>query len=185
MNNKDEMVSVDSYISSLLMTPSIDTTDDEDCAEDSYDVLVDDLFLECVDQASSTTSPAKVYLSFNIDRVSYIVPSTQVVTVARYVSTERPAELELYDAFNIFHAPSVNVSNRRFSVVLKGVVDYALLVDAINGVVSMRDKEILFRNTVTNRPWYRGISIDREYMLLDTYTLSERLELVNRVDIVA
>ena len=72
------------------------------------------------------------------------------------------ADDPLFDATNILGVKDNGRSDSRFKLILKGDFDYSLLVDSINGIVSIRDNDLLLRKTIKNRPWYQGISSDKD-----------------------
>jgi len=188
MNNIKNTDSVDSYISGLLATPldvsPIDELDDDTAAE-RYEMIVDDLYQECSDKSQSSGSSARVYLSFGIGSIKYIVPSTRVITVKRHCTDESSSDALMFDVSTLLAGQLKEVRDSRFRVVLQGNVGYSLLVDSINGVVSIRDHEMVYRKVTNNRPWYQGVSVDREYLLLDTYALGDALGVCGESNIMA
>ena len=145
-------------------------------AEDDFERMVDDLYNDCNEVPVANNSSAQIYLSFGIGSIKYLVPSKEIVTVKRYCMDVSESSRDIYDPVTLFSIPSSDRKNRCFKLILKGDVEYSLLADSIEGVVSIRDRDMLLRPATRNTPWYKGITADREYLLLDINTLGRVLK---------
>jgi hypothetical protein len=173
---------IESYISDLL-----DRTPPDDAIQEmSAQQYADELHTEAIDEKAIPAAGTgcvlpddNQYLSFSVAGSDFLVAASQVISVKSVLTSET------YESYRLHHVEHcLNLSRSQlnepsqFVLILKGVVDFAIAVDRIYGLVTVPAERLLVRRTAHDRPWYTAISRDFQSALLNSYPLGKALESV-------
>lgn len=184
-------VNIAKYISTLLLDDnSVQPLSENnnqmdrkyDFIEDQFEDLIDDCYTDIITTKKSINVEIN-YLTFTVNGLKYIIPSSQVITVKKLYAYMLDEYSNIFNVQGILGKFGNNSYDKNFYIHLKGEIDYKISVSMINPLVMFTPDDLRLRKSTVKQPWLLGASYDCQYLLLDSYELGcEVLKINNIVD---
>lgn len=180
MNKQNISASIDTFIADLLtddtseqQSVAVATSNKSSAGTSPADgdnrLTVDERYFNSTHENYTDALPAnEQYLSFTIESTGYIVAEHNVVTVKANLDVGSERSYSQYDAAGLLNEYSIAaVRQRKYLLILKSDREYAIGVDAIDGLVRLPASDLVYKKEKHMRPWLAGLSRDFQHVLIN------------------